>query len=104
VELPAELLVAAAVRELRALFPAARRARLLRSLVVKERDATISPAAGWDALRPGTRVREPRLFLAGDWTATGLPATIEGAVMSAERCVELVTARSTGSTALRRAE
>ena len=85
VERTPEELTGTALAELRALFPAARRARLLRSLVVKERDATISPAAGWDLLRPGARTPEPRLFLAGDWTATGLPATIESAALSGHR-------------------
>ena len=85
-----EELTAIALTELRALFPAARRARLLRSLVVKERDATISPAAGWDALRPGAGTREPLLFLAGDWTATGLPATIESAALSGHRAAAAV--------------
>jgi uncharacterized protein with NAD-binding domain and iron-sulfur cluster len=75
-------LKALAEKELGRLFPAARRRRPRSSLVVKERSATVSPAAGWDALRPGTMTASSRLFLAGDWTATGLPPTIEGAVQS----------------------
>jgi len=85
VGLDAGRLVAAALADLRAVFPRAERARLLGAAAVKERDATISPAAGWDALRPGSRTESPRLFLAGDWTATGLPATIESAVLSGHR-------------------
>lgn len=78
-------LIETALRELRAVFPSARRAVLVHALVVKERDATVSPAPGWDALRPGPRTAEPSIFLAGDWTATGLPATIESAVLSGHR-------------------
>jgi len=43
-----------------------------------------------ESLRPDQRTSVPNLFLAGDWTATGYPATIEGAIISAERCVEFV--------------
>jgi zeta-carotene desaturase len=75
-------LLTIAVRDLRLLFPAARAARVLHSLVIKERFATFSPCAGVDALRPAVLGPIRGLYLAGDWTATGLPATIEGAVES----------------------
>jgi zeta-carotene desaturase len=77
-----EELLAVALRELGDFFPEARQARLLRSLVIKERFATFSPSCEAEALRPATRTPIRGLFLAGDWTATGLPATIEGAVQS----------------------
>jgi zeta-carotene desaturase len=77
-----EELLATALRELGEFFPEARQARLLRSLVIKERFATFSPSCEAEALRPVTRTPIRGLFLAGDWTATGLPATIEGAVQS----------------------
>ena len=77
-----EELLATALRELGDFFPEARRARLLHSLVIKERFATFSPTWAAEALRPATRTPIRGLFLAGDWTATGLPATIEGAVQS----------------------
>ncbi len=60
------------------------------SLVLREKRATFSPSPGTEALRPGQRTPLPGLFLAGDWTATGYPATIEGAIVSAELCTSMV--------------
>ena len=77
-----EELLATALRELGDFFPEAGRVRLLHSLVIKERFATFSPTWEAEELRPSTRTPIGGLFLAGDWTATGLPATIEGAVQS----------------------
>ncbi|MEZ5415727.1 MAG: hydroxysqualene dehydroxylase HpnE [Vicinamibacterales bacterium] len=70
--------------ELAAAVPAAARARLQRATAVRERRATFSLAAGQPS-RPGTHTGLPGLLLAGDWTDTGLPATIEGAVASGHR-------------------
>jgi zeta-carotene desaturase len=77
-----EELVAAARYDLGELLPGVRQCKVARSLVIKERFATFSPAVGVDALRPGPTTPIRGLYLAGDWTATGLPATIEGAVQS----------------------
>jgi hydroxysqualene dehydroxylase len=77
-----EELLAIAMQELGEVLPAARKARLLHSLVIKERFATFSPSPEAEPLRPVARTPVKSLFLAGDWTATGLPATIEGAVQS----------------------
>jgi len=77
-----EELLAIALRDLSELLPAVRKAKLLHSLVIKERFATFSPSPEAEPLRPPARTPVPGLFLAGDWTATGLPATIEGAVQS----------------------
>ncbi len=77
-----EQLLGMALDELRVLLPAARHAKLLHSLVLKERFATFSPSCDADALRPGAETPVRGLYFAGDWTATGLPATIEGAVQS----------------------
>jgi squalene-associated FAD-dependent desaturase len=71
-----------ALREVREFFPAARDAQLVKSTVIKEVYATYSPRPGVDEIRPGNRSVWPRVFLAGDWTATGWPATMEGAVRS----------------------
>ncbi len=71
-----------ALAEVREFFPAAREANLVKSAVVKEVNATYSPRPGIDAHRPATITPWPRVFLAGDWTATGWPATMEGAVRS----------------------
>ncbi len=71
-----------ALREAREFFAEARRANLLKSTVIKEVNATYSPCPGIDAYRPAAVTAWPRVFLAGDWTATGWPATMEGAVRS----------------------
>jgi squalene-associated FAD-dependent desaturase len=71
-----------AVRELAEFFPVVREANLVKSTVIKEVHATYSPKPGIDLNRPRTETIWPRVFLAGDWTATGWPATMEGAVRS----------------------
>jgi squalene-associated FAD-dependent desaturase len=71
-----------AVSELKDFFPAVGEAKLVKSTVIKEVHATYSPAPGVDNFRPGAETVWPRVFLAGDWTATGWPATMEGAVRS----------------------
>jgi squalene-associated FAD-dependent desaturase len=79
---PKEDLLAMALRELGDVLPASRNANLLHSLIIKERFATFSPSPEAEPLRPRARTPIRGLFLAGDWTSTGLPATIEGAVQS----------------------
>jgi squalene-associated FAD-dependent desaturase len=84
-------LVAAAEAVLRRYFPPMARAAVTRSLVIREPDATFASDPEAETLRPGAHTPIRGLFLAGDWTATGLPATIEGAVRSglaAARAVE----------------
>jgi len=71
-----------ALAEVREFFPASRQANLVKATVIKEVNATYSPRPGIDAYRPGPVTPWPRVFLAGDWTATGWPATMEGAVRS----------------------
>lgn len=71
-----------ALREIREFFPGARDANLVKATVVKEVNATFSPVPGIDQYRPLHATKWPRIFLAGDWTATGWPATMEGAVRS----------------------
>lgn len=79
-------------RELNEVLPATRGAKLLKANVVKEVHATFSPRPGSDAWRPSQRTEIGGLFLAGDWTRTGWPSTMEGAVRSgylaAERLLE----------------
>ena len=70
-----------ALAELREALPAARPAGVRRAIAVREKSATFSVARGLPA-RPATRTAVPGLFLAGDWIDTGLPATIESAVVS----------------------
>jgi squalene-associated FAD-dependent desaturase len=76
-----EQLVATAFDELVEALPAVRDARLVRSTVVRERQATFSLAPGQPP-RPSTKTGVRGLYLAGDWIDTGLPATIESAVRS----------------------
>lgn len=77
-------LIALAVTELQACFPKAGVLTITRGQVVRERDATVSLTAENERYRPGPSTAFPNFFLAGDWTATGLPATIESAVLSGE--------------------
>jgi uncharacterized protein with NAD-binding domain and iron-sulfur cluster len=70
------------IEELRGLFPRLQNAKLLRSKVVIEQNATFRAVPGVDAFRPSQKTPVPGLFLAGDWTDTGWPATMEGAVRS----------------------
>ena len=87
-----EELAAIAVDELRAAVPAARRATLRHASVVRERRATFSLAPA-SPPRPPTKTPVAGLFLAGDWIATGLPATIEGAVVSGHAAAAAVLGR-----------
>lgn len=84
-----------ALKELREFFPGARDANLVKSTVIKEVHATYSPRPGVDAYRPPNETVWPRVFLAGDWTATGWPATMEGAVRSGYQAAECI-ARASG--------
>ncbi|MFD6024389.1 hydroxysqualene dehydroxylase HpnE [Streptomyces griseoluteus] len=68
--------------ELERLIPGARTARVRDFFVTRERTATFAPTPGVGRLRPGARTRAPGLYLAGAWTATGWPATMESAVRS----------------------
>jgi uncharacterized protein with NAD-binding domain and iron-sulfur cluster len=84
-------LVAAAEAALRRYFPAMSAASVTRSLVIREPEATFASDPAAEGLRPAAVTPIRGLFLAGDWTDTGLPATIEGAVRSgfaAARAVE----------------
>jgi hypothetical protein len=83
-----ELLLERVVTELRDIFPAARDARLVDSRVVTDPTAVLSVRPGVEAARPAARTRVPNLFLAGDWTATGWPSTMEGAVRSGRLAAE----------------
>jgi squalene-associated FAD-dependent desaturase len=80
-----------ALRELREFFPEAANARLERAHVVKEVRATFSAIPGLEDKRPGSGTPIPNLFLAGDWTRSGWPATMEGAVRSGYLAAEAVT-------------
>ena len=93
-EMARQEIIDLALRELGEFFPRAREAKLLKATVVKEVHATYSALPGSDAYRPGTRSPWPRILLAGDWTATGWPATMEGAVRSGYKAAEAVTQKA----------
>jgi uncharacterized protein with NAD-binding domain and iron-sulfur cluster len=82
VGIPEPRLAADIWRLCRETFPAAARARLVHSRVTREAHATFWPEPGSAALRPGPGDALPRVALAGSWTRTGWPATMEGAVRS----------------------
>jgi squalene-associated FAD-dependent desaturase len=83
-------IVEMAIKEAQEFFPHAPDAVLLKSTVIKEVHATYSPRPGVDRYRPQPQTAWPRVFLAGDWTATGWPATMEGAVRSGYLAAEAV--------------
>jgi uncharacterized protein with NAD-binding domain and iron-sulfur cluster len=81
-------------------LPAARAARVLESFVTRERAATFDPAPGQAAFRPANGTSAPGLVLAGAWTDTGWPATMEGAVRSGNAAVAALGAAAGGRTAV----
>jgi squalene-associated FAD-dependent desaturase len=85
-----EQTVAEVLRELASIWPNASNARLLQSKIVTEQHAVFSPLPRADRYRPPQQTSIPNLFLAGDWTATGWPATMEGAVRSGYLAAEAV--------------
>jgi zeta-carotene desaturase len=92
-------IVEMAVKESQEFFPRAREAKLLKSTVIKEVNATYSPRPGIDQHRPKPETAWPRVFLAGDWTATGWPATMEGAVRSGYLAAEALARFASGKRA-----
>jgi zeta-carotene desaturase len=77
-----EQILAPALAELARFFPEVRSARLIKSGILKEARATFSVTPGLDTSRPSRRTTWPGLYLAGDWTATEWPSTMEGAARS----------------------
>ncbi|MEU2296512.1 hydroxysqualene dehydroxylase HpnE [Streptomyces antibioticus] len=82
IDLPVADLRARYLPELRKLLPGTRDAEVRDFFVTRERTATFAPTPGVGRLRPGARTQAPGLYLAGAWTATGWPATMESAVRS----------------------
>ena len=79
-----------AVGELKEFFPEAAEAKLEKAAVIKEVRATFGVPPGIDAARPGAISPWPNCFLAGDWTATGWPSTMESAARSGHLAAEAV--------------
>jgi squalene-associated FAD-dependent desaturase len=89
------------LEEVRHALPKAREAQLVKATVIKEAAATFSPEPGVDRWRPAQATQIPGLYLAGDWTQTGWPATMEGAVRSGYLAAEaLLRASATPRTFL----
>jgi zeta-carotene desaturase len=86
--LPREAAIRQALTELAEFFPRVNDAKLEKVTLIKEVRATFGVPPGIDAARPGPASSWPQLFLAGDWTATGWPATMESAVRSGHLAAE----------------
>jgi squalene-associated FAD-dependent desaturase len=95
---PRQEIIDLCLAEVRHALPSARDAKLVKATVIKEAMAVFSPLPGIDRLRPPQQTKIGGLFLAGDWTATGWPATMEGAVRSGYLAGEAVL-RSAGTNA-----
>jgi len=89
-EMPRADVIALAIRELEEFLPAAHGAKLEKAHVVKEVRAVLSARPGLESRRPLSRTNVPNLFLAGDWTRSGWPAIMEGAVRSGYLAAEAV--------------
>jgi zeta-carotene desaturase len=93
-----EQILAFALVELARFFPGVRDAKLVKSGVLKEARATFSVLPGLDRFRPSPEAPGDNLYLAGDWTLSGWPSTMEGAVRSGRLAAEAI-ARGTGNSA-----
>jgi squalene-associated FAD-dependent desaturase len=93
VELPNDDLLKMVMNDLSAMIPAAKEAQMIKALVVKEKHATFAPDPASDAVRPSVQTAIPNLFLAGDWIQTGLPATIESAVIAGRSAAAAIATR-----------
>jgi zeta-carotene desaturase len=91
VNMKREEIIDLALRELAEFFPQVKDAQLLKAAVIKEVHATYSAQPLSDTYRPNTVTQWPNIFLAGDWTSTGWPATMEGAVRSGYNAAEVLT-------------
>ena len=89
--------IALAVRELAEFIPRVSEAKLEKAHVVKEVRATFSAKPGLDQARPLSATKLPNLFLAGDWTRSGWPATMEGAVRSGYLAAEALAKAAGGA-------
>lgn len=91
---PRQEIIDLCMHEIAGVLPATREAKLLKATVVKETGAVFSPSPGVDHWRPAAKTSLPNLFLAGDWVATGWPATMEGAVRSGYLAAEAILAQN----------
>ena len=92
-----EQLLETVVAELRDIFPEAQAAQLIRSRVVTDPTAVLSVRPGIDTVRPKAKTPVKNLFLAGDWTQTGWPSTMEGAVRSGRHAAAMLIESMNGT-------
>lgn len=90
INLSKDKIIEIALNELKDIFPRSEQTKLKHALVIKEKRATFSATNRVEPLRPGPETLIENFYLAGDWTNTGLPATIEGAISSGFKCAELI--------------
>lgn len=89
---PNQDLLKSALEDIGHCFPTAASINIVESRIVRERQAFLSLRPGTASMRPLPQSPFPNLFLAGDWTDTGLPATLESAILSGDRCAEAIAA------------
>jgi zeta-carotene desaturase len=82
-----------ATSQLAEFFPEVKQAKIINSAFIKEVRATFGVPPGIDAIRPGANSPWPNCFLAGDWTATGWPSTMESAVRSGHIAAQVLCDR-----------
>ena len=96
IDLTREEIAAVFIQEMAEVFPLAKEAKVLRSLVVKQRNATFRCLPGANHLRPSSVTPISNLFLAGEWTDTGWPSTMEGAVRSGYNAARAIVFEEAG--------
>jgi squalene-associated FAD-dependent desaturase len=89
-EMGREEILSSALKELAGFFPKVKEAKVVKAGILKEARATFSVVPGLDRFRPEAKTAVAGLFLAGDWTRTGWPSTMEGAVRSGRLAAEAV--------------
>lgn len=96
IDLGNDELIAIVMRDLKRMIPAAAEANVVKWLVLKEKQATMAPDLSSHELRPTVETPIPNFFLAGDWIQTGLPATIESAVIAGRAAANAIVSRAGG--------
>ncbi len=91
VNLTKEKLLSLAMQDIYKVYPESRKIKLLHSIIIKEKRATFSATNDAEKIRPSTQIPLLNFYLAGDWTNTGLPATIESAVISGFKAANLIS-------------
>jgi hydroxysqualene dehydroxylase len=90
VNMSKEDLLTIVMQDLQRVLPKSKNAKVVHSIVIKEKRATFTPSPGLEEMRPLQRTSISNFFLGGDWTNTGLPASIESAVLSGKKVSELI--------------